>query len=265
MHLNIEQRTRFAFDNPVEYTIQQLHLTPRDGFGQRVKRWEIRVNGRMQQHADAYGNLAHTLVIDGPHDMIDITASGEVETGLDTPAPADPLPLPVYLRATKLTAMDARLAEFAQFFGKPGGGMEQVELHALMRAVQQRVIFREERPEMLVTAAQALATGIGSSQALAHLFIACCRHLGVPARYVSGYLFRAALQQLAHHAWADVWVDGEWLSFDITSGQRTNSNHVRLAAGLDGRDAIPINRVRRDADACTTFRVLAHSMEQSQQ
>ncbi|WP_054773578.1 transglutaminase N-terminal domain-containing protein [Methylogaea oryzae] len=87
MHLTIEHSTRYVYDAPVDYSIQQLRLTPRDGFGQRVKRWHLRVNGQMQQHADAYGNAIHTLVVDRPHHEVTITACGEVETGLDLRPP----------------------------------------------------------------------------------------------------------------------------------------------------------------------------------
>lgn len=265
MQLCIEQRTHLTFETPVDYTIQRLHLTPQDGFGQRVKSWEIRVNGKMQSHADAYGNLEHTLVIDSPHSMIDITVSGEVETGLDIPPQADSLPLQVYLRETRLTAMDDSMAAFAAAFGNAGGGMSCSGLHILMHAVRDRITYREDSPEPLATAAEAFASGIGNGRDYAHIFIACCRYLGMPGRFVSGYLFSAAREMVANHAWADVWVNGEWLSFDIASGQRANGIHVRLAAGLDGRDASPITLVRRDAETSTSFRVLAHDMGQSQQ
>ena len=62
MNLNIEHRACYEFDMPMAYTIQQLHLTPQDGFGQRVKNWDIRVNGKLQSYADAFGNTTHTLV-----------------------------------------------------------------------------------------------------------------------------------------------------------------------------------------------------------
>ena len=265
MQLNIEHRTRFTVDAPVDYTIQQLHLTPQDGFGQRVKHWEIRVNGKIQSHADAHGNLAHTLVVDGPHNAIDITAFGEVETGLDIPPAADPLPLQVYLRSTPLTTMVEPLTTFSGYFGKPGAGLDQVGAHALMRAVLDRVIPLEATPAPIASAADAFVAGMGSSQDLAHVFIACCRYLGAPARYVSGYLFSATDQQVANHAWADVWVEGEWLSVDIARGQLANGIHVRLATGLDVRDACPIAQVRQAGGATTSFRVLAQSMEQMQQ
>lgn len=248
MHLNIEHSTRYAYDTPVDYTIQQLRLTPQDGFGQRVKRWELRVNGQIRPHGDAHGNAMHTLVMDQPHQEVHITAVGEVETGLDLPPAVDLLPLPVYLRATPLTTVDAALARFARYFSG-NGRMDEIELHALMRAVRDRIVYRRGTTGVQTTAAQAFAAGEGVCQDHAHVFIACCRHLGVPARYVSGYLFTEDGHLVESHAWADAWVDGGWQSYDVSNGQRANGIHVRLATGLDYRDACPVSGVRRGGGA----------------
>lgn len=245
MRLAIEHRTRYAYDTPVDYTIQQLRLTPQDGFGQRVASWNIRVNGRMRQNTDAYGNAVHTLVVDTPHNSIEIVARGEVETGLDTPPPLDTLPLQVYLRETPLTTMNIKLANFAREFGQEGKGLGEPALAALMESVCHRVAYRRGTTDVATTAAEAFAAGEGVCQDHAHIFIACCRYLGMPARYVSGYLFTADGHRVESHAWADVWHQGRWLSFDVSNNQPANGIHVRLATGLDYRDACPISGVRR--------------------
>ena len=67
----------------------------------------------------------------------------------------------------------------------------------------------------------------------AHVFIACCRYLGIPARYVSGYIYepRFAESQVASHAWAEAWVVDRWRSFDITNGGPAGEHHIRVAVG----------------------------------
>lgn len=265
MRLNIEHHIHYAYPDAVDYTIQQLHLTPRDGFGQRVKHWEIRVNGRMQPYADAYGNLTHTLVVDGLHSTVDITASGEVETELDIFPFPELLPLQVYLRATKFTSADQKLAEFARMFGKADEGLDQIGVQALMYAVQDHVIHETGCPEKKTTAAEAFAAGTGDSRDRTHVFIACCRHLGIPARYVSGYLFNSDRQMVDNHSWADVWVEGGWQSYDIDSCQRTNGIHVRMAVGLDGREAGLVNAVSYNGSTSSSSQAKSHSVEQFQQ
>ena len=83
MNLNIEHRACYEFDAPVAYTIQQLHLTPQDGFGQRVKNWDIRVNGNLQSYTDAFGNATHTLVLDEPSNHMDLESIESLSKSLE--------------------------------------------------------------------------------------------------------------------------------------------------------------------------------------
>lgn len=263
MHLNIEHRTRYTYPNEVDYTIQQLRLTPQDGFGQRVKNWTLRVSGSARPCADAFGNLTHTLVLDTPHQEIEITAYGEVETGLDIPPAPDALPLQVYLRTTPLTTVDAALAEFARRHAVPAGSLDEAAVVALLRAVHGQV-RTQPAADAPVGATRAYADGSGGCQDQAHVFIACCRHLGVPARYVSGYCYNPAAGQMQNHAWADVWLEGAgWRSFDPALGCCVDGSHVRLASGLDDHDACPVNGVLRPQDnGEMNYSLHAHCLQQ---
>lgn len=243
MRLQISHQTQYQYDRDVDYTIQQLRLTPQDGFGQRVTHWELRVNGKLQPHADAYGNLTHTLVVDQPHHQISITAHGEVETELDIPPPHASLPLTVFLRPTALTAVDHTLAEFANQF-KSGNTLNEQDIQRMMLAIHAKIRYQRGQTHVGTSATEAFKLGEGVCQDHAHIFIACCRHLGVPTRYVSGYLFTASGNLVETHAWADAYINGKWLSYDVSNGQMSNGIHVRLATGLDYRDACPISGVR---------------------
>lgn len=245
MELKIEHRTKYDYSDTVTYTIQQLRLTPQDGFGQRVKRWEIRVNGHLHRFTDTHGNAAHTLVLDSPHDEIVITASGEVETGLDIKPPADSLPLSMYLRSTPLTETDANLSNFASQYAHHQNDKSDLWLEEMMHAILEKVPYAKGSTSVDTTGAEAFELGGGVCQDHAHIFIACCRHMGIPARYVSGYLFTQDGSLMESHAWADVWwKEAGWQSFDVSNGARTNSVHVRLAVGLDYRDACPVSGMR---------------------
>ena len=243
MHLHIEHNTRYAYEDPVDYTIQYLRLTPQSGFGQHVKHWDLRVNGILLPHVDAHGNLIHTLVIDKPHQEINITAYGEVETNLDLPPQLEPLAPTVYLRATPLTMVDGALRQLAQ--QTLTQNIDTGSLDALMQAIRDRVIYRRGATCVQTSAIEAYTKGEGVCQDHAHIFIACCRYVGIPARYVSGYLFTKDGHLVESHAWADAWVSGQWHSFDVSNGQRANGIHVRLAVGLDYQDACPISGIRR--------------------
>ncbi|MEZ0231546.1 MAG: transglutaminase domain-containing protein [Methylophilaceae bacterium] len=268
MLLNIEHRTQYIYSEPVNYTIQQLRLTPQDGFGQHVKRWEIRVNGHLQRHADTFGNIVHTLVLDGAHDEITIVAVGEVETGVDSAAhPEDNIPLEFYLRTTPLTQADEAIKTFA---AKTVGGAQAIDalkLEKLMKAVIKHVRYKKGTTAIGTTAAEAFEQGAGVGQDQTHVFISCCRSLGLPARYVSGYLFTHDSSLMESHAWVDVCLaDTGWISLDVSNACRTNGMHVRLAAGLDYRDACPISGARvGGGDEKMEVNVIVNQMQQSQQ
>jgi len=237
MLLNIEHQTHYAFSEMVQYTIQQLRLTPRTGDGQQVNHWQIKVNGQLTAFEDAFGNLAHMLVIDQPHEELTITVCGEVETGVETTAPEQALPLDIYLRDTPLTQADAAMTTFAQqFAGAP--------MLDMMQALREQMQYIQGATQVDTPAATAFRLGKGVCQDHAHAFIGCCHNLGVPARYVSGYLFTEDGHLMQTHAWVDVWQADHWLGLDVSNGILTNETHIRLATGLDYRSASPVTGSR---------------------
>ena len=100
----------------------------------------------------------------------------------------------------------------------------------------------------------------GVCQDYAHVFIACARHLGIPARYIGGHFLRSdgVVSQEAGHAWAEVYVaDLGWVAFDPTNGISTTDAHVRVAVGLDYLGAAPV-RGTRIGGAGETLAVKVH-------
>ncbi|MDP2152336.1 MAG: transglutaminase family protein [Methylotenera sp.] len=243
MLLNIEHHTRYAYSEDVNYTIQELRLTPQHGFGQHVRHWEIKVNGELQPSEDAYGNTTHTLVVDEPHAEILIIAMGQVETGLDVVSQHLALPLPIYLRDTPLTQSSEEMLAFAKQYQQ--AHRQNDALEEMMHALLSRVQYIQGATQVTTSAVEAFSLGQGVCQDHAHVFIACCRAIDLPARYVSGYLFTEDGSLMQTHAWADVYVACEgWQSFDVSNGCRAGETHVRLATGLDYRSASPVSGMR---------------------
>ena len=99
--------------------------------------------------------------------------------------------------------------------------------------------------EVTSTAAHALEAGRGVCQDHAHLFIACCRAAGVPARYVSGYVDPGHDEPAASHAWAEAWIYGAgWVSVDVTHRTLARGRYCRLAIGRDYLSAAPVRGMR---------------------
>ncbi|MDI1362586.1 transglutaminase family protein [Methylotenera sp.] len=275
MKFNIEHHTRFAFNKPIGYTIQQLRLTPQDGFGQRVSNWQVKVSGLSSTQLDAFGNTTHTLVMDTPHQEIMISATGEVETDLDwstdllakDKSKHDDLALPIYLRSTALTEANDQVIQFAQQVASQHKSINQDLLTALMNEISQTVILNKTTAENQQSAITTLTAGKALSQGMTHLFISCCRALKIPARFVHGYCFNPITKQLENHSWADAWLVGSgWQSFDVANNAPSNGIHIRLATGLDYRDACPISSVMHDIGnekMSVNFKV--HEMSQIQQ
>jgi transglutaminase-like putative cysteine protease len=241
MLLEIQHQTVCRYARPVPYSIQQLRLTPRIESTQRAVRWNISAPGRQRRITDTFGNVGHVLTLDQPHEEISIVVSGTVETSDqgacvpgDTATGVAPL---AYLAETPLTTADEAVLALAHSTLRA----IPVTIHALgelMLTIQQRV---GHYPAQAGSAADALRIGGGTANDHAHLFIACCRALGIPARFVSGYFGVAAGRDPASHAWADAWVAPHgWVSFDVTHGRLAGHEYCRLAVGRDYLDACPV-------------------------
>lgn len=250
MQIAIEHKTTYRYPGEVLHTAQYLHLTPRNNASQRVIDWRIHAPGQLTYWVDAYGNACHTLVEDRPTAEIVITAKGRVDTtdtaGILQPDVEDP-PVEIFLRATPLTRMTGAIRDFAQGFEKSITKDSVAGLHAMMMGIRDRVSFETHATHTKTTAADALEQGVGVCQDHAHLFIACCRSLGVPARYVGGYLFDGEQEEpyTAGHAWAAAWVEKlGWVSFDVANKISGTENHIGVAVGLDYSDVAPIRGIR---------------------
>jgi transglutaminase-like putative cysteine protease len=243
MLLKIEHKTHYAYSEVVDYTIQQLRLTPQNAHGQRLLHWDVRVNGNLHTFEDTHGNVTQTLVIDSPHQEVSIIAFGEVETNIVETATLETIPLPIYLRQTPLTQPDNAVKAFAATFATQTINDELIL--SMMKQIKAKIAYVKGSTEVKTTAAQAFAQGEGVCQDQTHVLLACCREIGMPARYVSGYLFTDDARHMESHAWADIWLESlGWQSFDLLNQCKTNGKHVRLAVGLDYREASPVSGMR---------------------
>lgn len=264
MRLVIKHRTHYRYSGAVLHSAQYLHLTPTNNPSQRVLDWRIDAPGQLTPWRDAFGNLCHTLVVERPGAEIEVVASGRVDT-FDVngvlPDEDGALPVEVFLRPTPLTRADERLRAFAVTFAHAFARSRLDGLHALMTGIRERVDYRTGATHVHSTAAEVLAKGVGVCQDHAHVFIACCRALGIPARYVGGYLFDGDGDGAvtAGHAWAAAWVDDlGWVSFDVANTVCGTERHVGVAVGLDYASVAPVRGVRRGGSEEEEMEVAVH-------
>ena len=252
MRLHIRHRTVYRYDRPIAYAIQTLRLTPSAHDGMLVVSWRLRGENRrpLTASTDGYGNIVHCHTVNRPHESSAVFVEGEVETrdttGIVSGAP-DPLPPAFYLQPTPLTGVTPRIEAFAlDAVAGITSGLDR--LHHLSNAVRDRVDWQVGRTAVHTDADEALAEGAGVCQDHAHLFIAACRVLDVPARYVSGYLWTGDHGESfdASHAWAEALIpELGWVGFDAANRICPNEFYVRCAVGPDYRGAAPIRGLWR--------------------
>ncbi|TPW02044.1 MAG: transglutaminase [bacterium] len=241
MRIRIDHATTYAYDRAARFIIQTLRLTPRSSEAQQVRNWRVEtdVDARLRKSEDAFGNIVHTLYTEQPTQSLTVRVSGEVVT-TDTagvvPAGQETLSPLVFLRDTVHKLISVFASEFSAH-----PPLER--LHRLMAGIHGSVAFEVGVTTPTHTAAEVLALGRGVCQDHAHVFIACARQMGMPARYVSGHLLRrdGKDDQEAAHAWAEAWIpDLGWVGFDPANGICSTDRYVRVAAGLDYRGAAPV-------------------------
>ncbi len=255
MRLKIRHESHYTYGMPAASAVQILRLTPRSHDGQFVRRWRLEIDAdcRLVRDEDAFGNITHTFSVDGPVKAMKILAEGEIDTadrqGVIQGA-AERFPLNFWLRETPLTRVEPALRDYARQIAFGEGGDRLATVHALMAAINGDFSFMIGETNVATSAMEVFQQKSGVCQDLAHVFIACARSLGIPARYAGGYYLRTDTEtQEAGHAWAEAYLDGlGWVGFDPANGVCIGERYARVAIGQDYLDAAPIRGARIGGD-----------------
>jgi len=250
MQLKIAHVTRYEFDHPVDYALQQIRLTPKSRAGQSVLSWNIRLDGAVRQceFEDQHNNTVTLASIEPGARHLEIACEGAVENANASGivgAHGGYAPLWYFQRSTALTRPGPHLRKLAKEAGASGGG-ELDRLHDLSQRIAELVAYETGQTAPDTTAEQALEAGHGVCQDHAHIFVAASRLMGFPARYVSGYfMLTDRVEQEAAHAWAEAHIaDLGWVGFDVSNRVSPDQRYIRVATGLDYSEAAPVSGVR---------------------
>lgn len=251
MRLAIEHVTRYRFSTPVPHGLQRLRLTPKGTAGQRLHHWDITCEGAERQaEYDDHNNNRVTLVAIAP-DAREVTlcCKGSIDTAINNSGVIGEhggfLPLWYFLRPTALTRPGPKVRALVAQASSISTGSQLSALHRLTDVVRESVAYAPGHTTAETPAETVLAGKIGVCQDHAHVFIAAARAMGVPARYVSGYLMMDDRDvQDAGHAWAEAYVDRlGWVGFDIPNKLCPDGRYVRVATGADYREAAPVTGI----------------------
>ena len=251
MRLRISHSTTYRYEPAATGVIQILRMTPGSHDGQYVAQWQIDVStdSRLHMHEDAFGNVTH-LLTEGSTSDLTITAEGLIEThdtGGVLRGTDERFPPSLFLRATPLTQVNAGMAAFSRELRSESESDVLGFLHGLMLQINDHMTFDEDPTHSGTSAAEAFGLKRGVCQDYAHIFIACARSVGVPARFICGHFLRAdgIVHQEAGHAWAEAFLpELGWVAFDPANGICATDAHARIAVGLDYLGAAPVRGTR---------------------
>ena len=269
MLLRVDHVTVYTYDRAVRGILQSHRLTPSAFQGQTTVSWDVSVTdgNRGSVFRDGAGDWIEAWVVKGPVARIEVRVAGVVQThdlaGV-LRGHREMVPPEAYLRDSPATVLDAALAKLALV--AEGAPDRLSAAHALMQAVADAVDYKPGATNAKTTAAEALAQGEGVCQDHAHVLSTVARAAGIPARYVSGYLFADEEGQAheAAHAWAELHLPGlGWVGFDAANRCCPDDRYIRLGSGHDAQEAAPIRgSARSTGTESLTVQVAVQSVQQ---
>ncbi len=267
MNYSIRHTTRFEYSAPVYESFMEVRKCPRTEGNQRVQRYSLAVspNVHVFHYVDYLGNVVNTFDVPRAHARLNITAETYVEV---TPMPLPPMSLD----ADAWTQLDSEVQEgdfwdmlsSSQYIETtPSVTQLAEELHVSRRddpltvlrelnhAIYDNFDYMPNYTNVDSPIDEALVSRKGVCQDFAHIMITLVRPLGIPCRYVSGYLYTGKENadrsvQDATHAWVEAWLPGcGWIGFDPTNNLIAADRHIRVAIGRDYADVPPTHGVFR--------------------
>ncbi|WP_068269250.1 transglutaminase family protein [Aldersonia kunmingensis] len=258
--MRVVHTTGFAYDGPVTSSYNEARLTPRSDSRQNVilNRVETVPATRSYRYTDYWGTAVTAFDLHAPHTELEVSGSSVVETEPFTPPTDDewdwvdlrsgPLTdrYDELLTPTNYVPRDRKLAAVARQLSK--GASPRAAAARAVEWVHEEMAYIAGTTSVHTSAVQAWDERKGVCQDYAHLTLLLLRSMGIPSRYVSGYLHpksNAAIGETDEgqsHAWIEAWVGG-WWGYDPTNAIVVGEQHVSVGIGRDYADVPPLKGV----------------------
>ncbi len=265
--LLIEHRTHVSYQGAARASYNEARMTPVTLAGQTVLETGLSTDAQVPvwSYRDYWGTQVRVFDIQAPHDDLLITARATVETSAAAPpsvslrwpelaARADGGRLAEYRAPTPRTRVGPELAADAR---QRAAGLEPAAAAAVIADwVHGHVTYQQGATGVQTSAQEAWDQGKGVCQDIAHLTVALLREIGLPARYISGYLFPSPDAEPGQavtgqsHAWIEYWA-GTWAACDPTNNAPVGPQHVVVASGRDYADVPPLKGIYHGAPSST--------------
>jgi transglutaminase-like putative cysteine protease len=246
----------YRYAAPVVASYNEVRMTPVTNARQTLLSSELNVSpiASLYRYVDYWSTAVHSFDVHEPHSELSITATSLVETTAPPPPDAtvtwgdlgDPKVQDRFcelLLGTRYSPLDPDLGVIASDLAAQGSPLEAVQ--AAIEWVRGTLSYERGATGVSTSAVEAWRRGAGVCQDFAHLSLVMLRHLGIPARYVSGYVHPEASAPTGvtvagtSHAWVEAWL-GSWHPIDPTSGSPVGDRHVTVGTGRDYRDVAPL-------------------------
>jgi transglutaminase-like putative cysteine protease len=273
MLLQIQHETKLSYSSPVSETVFEVRMAPASDEDQTNLGYRLRITpaSHMTAYRDAFRNRVDLFNIQAPYRELSVRASAIARThrrSAEARLAGAPWPLPEpaavealeFVQSSPLVDRSTALSEFLTGLHIPPCPMLSL-VERLMAAVRERMKYEKKVTTAWTPLSRALELGRGVCQDFAHLFLGTCRGIGLPARYVSGYVHGPG--ELATHAWCQVWAGrGGWVDVDPTYGRLVADEHVVTAVGRDFSDVPPNKGVwKGQADETISVTVKAEPID----
>jgi len=264
MYYSIRHVTRFRYSAAISESVMEVRMQPRTEGPQRCLQFDLTITprARAMSYRDDQGNTVHHFNIPGQHHRLVIAAQALVEMS-ESPALPDALQNTAWNQMDALVNADdywdwlmpstfARPTALLQTLAADLGATRRADPLTLLREINSGIFaaftYKPQSTDVDSPIDEALQTRAGVCQDYAHIMIALVRELGIPCRYVSGYLFHSGTGDRsaadATHAWVEAYLpDLGWVGFDPTNNLLAGQRHIRTAVGRDYADVPPTRGV----------------------
>lgn len=260
MHLSVLHRTRYRYRLPVSDSINEVRLRPATDDPKRLTSFLLCVQPprRLRHFRDGHFNYVQWFEVPEPHTELMIEATCRIHTSSQYADGAPPLGVTFeavaagkrdemihpFLGSSRYVTVDENLWRYAVDVRDERPDVFE-SASAIMSHIHQNWLYQPNSTSASTHLDEVMRDRRGVCQDFAHVMIGLCRSLGIPARYVSGYLYNGPSGHLrgaqASHAWCEIWLPVRgWFGLDPTNNTLTDERYIKIATGRDYDDAAPI-------------------------
>ena len=252
--LSVTHSTSFQYESEVSASFNEARMTPINTPDQFVISHNLRIFplSSVYSYHDYFGTAVRAFDVQTPHTYLEIVSQSLVET--NTPVLGDLSATWQDLLSETLTDDLSQYLTFTPLVNAITPPFELRELpspldavHFLNRAMRKKITYTPGSTTVYSPASEAWEKGAGVCQDFTHASLSILRAAGIPARYVSGYLYNGSGEIGEEvvgesHSWVEAWV-GHWLPFDPTNGNPVAQDHILVARGRDYHDVSPLKGI----------------------